>query len=277
MSLRLLRVVGGALAGAGGAVGVGFAAARARAWYQGRHASPIVDNKSDTVPAQVFATPAESAAVLGGWVAIGPDLEITALPLIDTRPEARERGVWFARLRPRDVPAALARLGLEWPTEAHLRAAAATPGAIWIEPVTLWRSPADSAKMASAEWAARHDEQVRQRAAEAGRSRDLGARFLVNAGKTWLPGAAAGRAVNWGWFKGRDPHGPTIQPASDSHTDAHTDYSQVTWGMRRRPSAVAGVDLSRELSRELSVDGRSGASILSAMLGGDLRLPGEEF
>jgi hypothetical protein len=148
------------------------------------------------------------------------------------------------------VPAALQQLGADWATEAELRRAYALPGAIWIAPVTLWRSPADSAVMSTEAWAAKHDEAVRLRAAEAGRASDLGRAVLVNAGKHWLPGAPAGRAINWGWLKTQDPTGPVVQAAwqpggarkEPAHDDRHTDYSQIVHGYKRaRP--VSGSEL----------------------------------
>jgi hypothetical protein len=197
----------------------------------------------------VFTTPPSAVGVLGDWVMLPDGSEITALPLIDTRPDVRSQGIWFARLRARDVPAALASIGADWATEADLRRAYAMPGAIWIDPVTLWRSDADSARMASEEFAARHDETVRKRAAEGGRAADLGRSVLINAGKFWLPGAPPGRAINWGWLKTKDAAGPVIQAAwhpggvraEPAHDDLHADYSQVIHGFRR--PRVTGSDL----------------------------------
>jgi hypothetical protein len=174
--------------------------------------------------------------VLGDFVGLPDGTQVTALPLIDTRPEVQAKGIWFARLRAKDIPAALQRLGLDWMGEEEIRAAAASPGAIWIDPVTKWQSASSDAHMSSERWASEHDTAVRQRAAA--RAGDLGRLFLVNAGKSWVPGAPQGYASEFGWFRTRDPKGPVIQPAwkasFGSHPKHDDAYNRLRDGALRR-------------------------------------------
>ena len=51
--------------------------------------------------------------------------------------------------------------------------------------------------------------------------------IVNNAGKDWIRGAPAGRAINRGWYDKSSKYG-MIQTTGTAHDDGHTDYSQLT-------------------------------------------------
>ncbi len=144
---------------------------------------------------------------------------VTALPLRD-----RKTGL-FARLTYHDALTAAARLGGQLLSESE-QDAIAKEGTI-LDPVIL--PPTSS--MGSLAWARREDAGIQTQLSAKGWD---GSSPVTNAGKDWIRGAAAGKAINRGWYVNAagagtpPPAGHLIQTTGGAHNDAHTDYSQLT-------------------------------------------------
>ncbi|MGL4442671.1 MAG: hypothetical protein ACRCU1_03530 [Alsobacter sp.] len=174
----------------------------------------------------IYTTAVGSAQVHpSGWLPFGDGLEITAAPLID----ADEAGL-FARLTYRDALAVAGAMGARllsltehdklWRTGRRLMPIIKTPGQ----------------DMASLEYARQHDAELFEQL----KSWD-GKAPLANAGKMWVMGAAAGRALNYGWWDAKAPNGLMWQTLGTRHDDGHTDYSQLTMLVRPRRGGLADI------------------------------------
>lgn len=193
--------------------------------------SPMPDQNSDH-PYEIkaggawqFWTPPEYAVEGSPRVDAPFGGTVTAAPLKDSRTGG------YARLRYRDALAVAARLGGRLMT-ANEQDALAKVG-IMLKPVTLpGSSPtlmakgykAGSPMMSSLEWAKVEDELIDKQLVDM--SWD-GHTIVNNAGKDWIGGAPAGRAINRGWYDKSAKYG-MIQTTGGAHDDSHTDYSQLT-------------------------------------------------
>lgn len=167
----------------------------------------------------------------GGFAPVpGTGAEVTRLPLWDAK-----HGV-FARLTYRDALAAAqahgARLGST--TEYDKLHAAGFEPTPCIGGLTAAEKSAAKAAgiserdafgagMVSLEWARRHDACLFKKLATWD-----GQKPVSNAGKQWIGGAPAGRALNYGWYSTAAPNGRMWQGLGKVHDDAHHDYSQLT-------------------------------------------------
>lgn len=86
-------------------------------------------------------------------------------------------------------------------------------------PVTLVQTASDSARMATREFAERHDAGVRAQLVGYD-----GTRPIVM-GKVWLKGAPPGKSLNYGFWDGKK----MIQSPGRAHDRRHVDYSQLVW------------------------------------------------
>lgn len=208
--------VGAAVVGAGGAGVLAWLGLRKKDGPAGPKASIAPD----------FKTPVEAAEVRGGWIDIGGGIEMTRMPLFDSRPEVRARGVSFARLSYAEALEVAARLGARLPTCDELDRAAALPNAHRLSPCTL---PANGEERTE-EWAKRHDLCVvtllEARALEPGH-------ILISAGKHYAAGAPEGKARICGWYDKDDPR-KKIQHPYDGHGRNYRDYAQTTELVREK-------------------------------------------
>jgi hypothetical protein len=165
-----------------------------------------------------------------GWARLGTPFEafeVTRLPLLDAK-----HGL-FARLRYRSALVVAETLG------ASLMS---TPELDYIQRIgfqlhpVIVRENAEEAhertqrggtdqleRMATIEWAQRED---------LGIVAQLGAWDqklpVAGAGKSWVRGAAPGRALNYGWDTDPGPGIHYIQTLGTRHDASHVDYSQLT-------------------------------------------------
>lgn len=168
-----------------------------------------------------FTLPEDVVLTAPGWVE-WEGMTISPLPVTDSK-----TGV-FARLRYKDAATAAAKLGARMLTKdeidlIHKRG-------FEIKPALQTPGP----KMASLEWAKKHDARVHEQLEAMGWD---GHTPVSNAGKNWLPGAPKGRAINYGWFTAPPAQkgGPFLsadgfvmwQTPGGAHDENHTDYSQV--------------------------------------------------
>lgn len=151
--------------------------------------------------------------------------QVTPIPLKDSRTGG------YARLRYRDALAVAKRLGGQLMSDTEQGQLSKV--GIMLKPVTLpGSSPqllakgyqAGGAQMSSFEWAQVEDALIDKQLVDLGWDTVT---IVNNAGKDWLRGAAAGRAINSGWYDKSAKYG-RIQPPSSAHDDGHTDYSQLT-------------------------------------------------
>lgn len=170
----------------------------------------------------VYRTPlADVRMHESGWAAIGPGIEVTAVPLVQSHPPP---GILFARITWAEAKALADAWGVDMIT-AEIGALVYQRG-LRLAPCTLWEPGAD-AHMQSEAWCARHDRCV---VGQLDRLWD-GRQAVADCGKDWIwePGAGA-KAVNWGWH---DPSGRVIQSPGHRHELSYTDYSQLTRFFRR--------------------------------------------
>lgn len=185
----------------------------------------------------------------GAWLPISDTVEITKLPLYDTR------NVCFARLGGRLAKELLASMGARLPSVAELDELH-THG-MHIEPYVLPTDDATmlleagialhdgaaierfrEANMMSLEWAQKHDNEVMTRLAKAG----WVGQAVDNAGKHWaLPDASTrpGHSLIYGWWTPRAraygvSNDVMIQQPSPFHDDAYDDYATTFHGARAR-------------------------------------------
>lgn len=171
-----------------------------------------------------------------GWAPLGTTgLEVTRLPLLDTRTQLRARldyrsagpvlESFGARLPTRDELLVLLEVGLHLPPvilpDSYLRGLA--PG----RSDDALRAEA----MASLEWARHHDERAQSFLDAASWDGDVP---VWGWGKQWIAGAPPGRAWLCGWFL--DGHliqsGIEAPGSPGPHNDLHVDYSMCTYGVR---------------------------------------------
>ncbi len=165
-------------------------------------------------PPSVYTTPLAAAVPKAGFVS-WQGMVITPLPLLDV-----ETGL-FARLRYRDAVKVAQGYGARLlSVEEADKLFAESP--FKLAPCIL----PPTAMMASREWAEKHDACVRE---QLERLNWDGHTPVANVGKHWIRGAAAGRALNYGWHDSKAPNGRIWQSLGTRHDDAHTDYSQLTY------------------------------------------------
>ena len=202
-----------------------------------------------------FASKPESA-VVNQWAKLG-DVWVSSEPVLDQAAIGAGTGPRYCRFTYREALAAASLLGGRLPTSAEIdairdtgvmlpcftqpdvdmikMAGIAAPN--WKDPdaVALYQRALQdllSARMASAEWCARHDAKVE--AAKQAKRFD-GTLPVMNAGKHYVGGAPAGRAWLKGWWSGKAyiQHGPWSPTDAGPHSDIGSrDYGTTTMVVR---------------------------------------------
>lgn len=134
----------------------------------------------------------EDAAVFGGrWVRVG-DVEVTALPLVDTARSLPNGMPLFARLTYSDALRVADRMGARLVSRETLEAMCRQATTI-LEPFTL---PAD-ALMSTVERSEKHDAEMWRRLDALQDDED---HLVLGVGKHFIAGAPSGRAYLMGWW-----------------------------------------------------------------------------
>jgi hypothetical protein len=189
----------------------------------------------------LYRTPLDAVEIRGGWVDIGGGVEVTRVPLLDGRQEAKDAGISFARLTYSDAEQVAKRYGARIPTAAELDRARMLAGARILKPCTLVFTADDERRMSTVEYAKRHDGCITTQLDITPLAESS---VLINAGKHWASDpvqgqyAGAGHITNHGWYDVDDPS-RMIQRKGGHHGPDYTDYSQTTVLARAKKAEAA--------------------------------------